>query len=139
MKKKLPKKRSSRGKFLTKLDSLFRKILLLERTACCEWCGLIKPLQVSHILPKGRYAKLRWTRENVCLFCLGCHIYTWHRDVGAANEFMEKRAGKFWRIELMTLDKQQGSIGLADLKELEVSLKLDLEHLEKLDGMLPSP
>ncbi len=98
------KRKSARGKLLVECDSLFRQIILRERLNRCEWCKQIKGLSVSHILPKGRYPRLRYLRENVLLLCTGCHIFKWHKSPLEAAKFMIETRGEDYEDKLKVYD-----------------------------------
>jgi hypothetical protein len=80
--------KSAKSKLTKECDTLWRKLLKLERGDRCELCGkhqseLSFPLSVFHILPKGTYPRLRYCRENTLLACwttfqTRCCHNVWH-------------------------------------------------------------
>lgn len=98
------KKKSAKGILLAECDKLFRQIILKERINKCEWCGKVKGLSVSHILPKGRHPRLRYFKANVLLLCTGCHIFKWHKSPLEAAKFMVKTRGEDYEDKLKVYD-----------------------------------
>jgi len=114
------RKRSQRGKLLTVCDRLFRLFILSRRPHKCEWCGkpMEKGLQISHILPKGRYPRLRYCPANVLLLCNGCHIFKWHKHPLKAQEFIERYKGEGYYQKLLVLDKIYPKLTMFHLNNL---------------------
>ena len=77
-----------------KTDALFRKVILKERPNACERCGILRNLQVAHILPKGSHPRLRYQRANVLLLCFSCHFLVAHKSPLKFYEWIESYKGK---------------------------------------------
>ena len=105
LKRSKVKEKSAKGKLLIECDKLFRQIILRERINRCEWCWKVKGLSVSHILPKGRYSRLRYFKANVLLLCTGCHIFKWHKSPLEAAKFMVETRGEDYEDKLKVYDK----------------------------------
>jgi len=88
-------------------DSLFRKIILLERPHICEWCKHTcnpEGMDVSHVLDKGRYQKMRYQKDNVLLLCDSCHR-RWHDSPLDAHKFMAHYKGVEYETNLRIKDR----------------------------------
>jgi 5-methylcytosine-specific restriction endonuclease McrA len=48
---------------------------------------------VSHHHPKGRKPWLRWDEDNAAAFCVGCHLFWWHRYPAEAVAWLMKYLG----------------------------------------------
>lgn len=121
-------KHSERGRIVCRLDKLFRQILLKERPHKCEWCG--KPsdrLQVAHILPKGKYPRLRYRRENCLLLDFPCHPEKWHKDPLNAQLFIEQYKGKNYLQTLREVEKFISKHDKLYLLALEQKMKEELK------------
>jgi len=79
---------SQRAKLIRECDRMLRAIVLArDRTCQLAAAGLGKcggPLQVCHVLPKGRYRSLRHDTDNVLLGCWRHHSplspISWHSN-----------------------------------------------------------
>ena len=82
------KKKKKRGKtwYRDKMDTLFSKIIR-QRDERCQKCGNTNSLQCSHVIPKSQSLPLRWDNLNAKALCLSCHLYWWHKDILAAQEW----------------------------------------------------
>jgi hypothetical protein len=90
-----------------KTDSLFRQIILLERPHKCEWCKhTCDPagMDVSHVLDKGRYQKMRYQKDNVLLLCDNCHR-RWHDSPLDAHKFTANYKGAEYENNLRLKDR----------------------------------
>jgi len=124
MKRSRPKKISDRGKIIKRLDTLFRTYMLKNRINKCQWCGKPgKNLQVSHILPKGAYPRLRFRQENVLLLCYYCHFHRWHKSPLEAATLMNELEGEGYKEELLALNAIQSKQTTFYLEALELWLK----------------
>lgn len=92
------KRRKGKDALATKqLDAIVRKILLARDVngagaSSCRRCGRIEGsvvLQVSHVLPKGRYPWLRFDLDNVILLCRACHCW-WHENPVNSGEWFRE-------------------------------------------------
>lgn len=99
------KKKSIKGELIEECDRLFRQILLRERPPKCEHCYKTHLLQVSHILPKGRYPRSRYSKNNVFLLNRDCHLEWWHKNPLAAAEFVKKVRGENYIEKLLVYDR----------------------------------
>lgn len=99
-------KKSDHQRLLERCDKIFKQILLKEREHKCEWCGVVTDnLQVAHILPKGKYTKMRYRRENVLLLHFPCHPEKWHKSPLDAAAFITQYKGPEYRQTLLEIDK----------------------------------
>ena len=102
------KQRSDKGRLITKIDKLFRETVLSKREHKCEWCGKSpETVFISHILPKGKYPRLRFVEDNVLLLCYYCHMERWHKNPLEAEAFIMEKFGKDYRKELLIIEKTQ--------------------------------
>ena len=122
--------RSKRGKRIIECDKLFRQVILLKRKNVCEWCSKRKNLQVAHILPKGRYPRIRYHEWNVLLLCFYCHIIKWHRSPLEAVEFMKKLRGGKYENDLKILNQTAARMTTFQLELVIVALRQELKKLE---------
>ena len=65
---------------IKKCEHLLLKMLMVERGNKCEICGKKKILGLFHILPKGKYPRLRFYKENLLIAGWYCCHYQWHHD-----------------------------------------------------------
>ena len=107
-------------------DRLFRKVILKERPEICDWCKHEKPCDVSHILDKGRYRKMRYVKDNVLLLCRHCH-QRWHDNPLDANKFLEELKGAEYYQSLKVQDRL--TMYTPDLKMLALVFKQELRSL----------
>jgi len=83
------------------LDGLVR-LAVIERDKCCVRCGGTKGLQAAHILPKGKYPRLRFDPFNIMAMDTGCHLFFWHKDpLSAWKWFEEKYPGKHDQLQVI--------------------------------------
>ena len=109
-----------------KLDALFKEVILSERPNRCEWCMRVKPVDLAHLLPKGKYRKMRYDRTNVILLCRSCHD-RFHSSPVDACSFIAKYKGVEYFVNLRLKDKFISH--LPDMKLLVLSFKQELEAL----------
>ena len=88
-------------------DQTLYKNIWLKREHFCAECGCFlgyerRAMFFSHILPKGKYPKLRHVEENIDLLCFECH-YKWEFS-GKRKEMKVYDEEKVLRLKL--LDKQ---------------------------------
>lgn len=139
------KYRSSRGKLIQKLDDIFRQIIRLHRGHTCEICGrqetsLAFPLSIFHILPKGKYPRMRFHSQNVLLACFSpfqnktyCHN-AWHeccaheREYKKVEEGIVRLLGKEYWDELLKLDAIQPKHNKVYLNMLLAGYKIELKE-----------
>ena len=96
--------KSIKGELLIECDALFKRLVFKSRVNKCERCGSVFRLQISHILPKGKYPRLRYYLGNVIIFCFPCHPEWWHKNPMEAAEYIEKTRGKNYREKLLLMD-----------------------------------
>lgn len=104
-------------------DDLFRAVILKERPSKCLWCDETKPVDIAHILDKGRYRKMRYRKENVITLCRYCHR-RWHDNPLDASTFLAKLLGNDYYDELRRIDK---TLRLPDLKLLTMVFRQELK------------
>lgn len=72
------------------------------------------PLSACHVLPKGRYPRLRFEVENIFSACYYHHIIWQHRHpLEFAAWFHSKYPGRYERLQVMAATSRK-----VDLKEL---------------------
>jgi len=116
---------------------LCRQIIKLRDYNTCQKCGkLSENLDVSHVIPKSRSGYLRYDLKNLKLLCRGCHLYWWHKDILAANEWFKNMFPERYKY-LKEHDNKYKKWTIDDLKELENSLKcfLDKYGLEEFNEL----
>lgn len=60
-------------------------------TNCTKFLGQeARAFYFAHILPKGKFPKLRLEKENIMLLCMQCHNAY---DHGTKEEYKDRRAG----------------------------------------------
>ncbi len=126
------KRQSKKGKKVIECDKLFRQIILKKRPNACEWCGRNFRLQVAHILPKGKYPKLRYYEWNIFLLCFPCHPMRWHNNPLEAVEFTKRLRGKNYYRDLLLQDTMHPRMKPHQLDMIELSLKQELHGLQKV-------
>jgi len=126
MKRKRIKRSNERGKLIKKVDALFRQVILKERLKRCEWCGRTFRLQISHILPKGAYPRLRYFKPNVLLLCFPCHPERWHKNPLEAARFIEETKGADYRDKLLAYDKILPKLTMFQLNLYKVGFEQEL-------------
>jgi hypothetical protein len=65
--------------------------LISERGAQCEICGGLHKLGLFHILPKGKYPRLRFYKENLLIAGWFCCHFVWHHSYYEARDRIEPR------------------------------------------------
>ncbi len=73
-------KRSERAKLINKIEKLLLIKLKKERGDRCEICGKRELVGLFHILPKGKYQRIRFNEENLLLAGWWCCHYPYHHD-----------------------------------------------------------
>ena len=82
------------GLLKIELDKLFRQAILKERGERCQWCGKSGIVHVAHLLPKGKYPRLRYVKENVALLCYHCHLHKFHKNPLEAFVWVSEKFGE---------------------------------------------
>lgn len=112
------KRKSERRRLMQQIDLLVRDRVFARDGWQCVKCGSVKNLQAAHIMPKGRYQRLRFEECNILTLCLGCHIFGAHRDpVGFIDWLEQKYPGK-----IQTLKEMAAMSRRVDMKELLIVL-----------------
>lgn len=121
------RKKSSRQRLIEKCEGLIRLTLIKDRGAKCEICG--KPdnrVGLFHILPKGKYPRMRFNTYNILLVCwFPCH-YSWHHDYHKAcgiEKRIKELRGENYKDDIKIIDKTQPKLTIAYLNMLYQSLK----------------
>ena len=96
-------------------------IWLRETNKECAVCHKQFDLEVSHILPKGRYQGLRYDPMNFLALCGGCHRWFWHDN--------PLQAGKWFETTY-----PERKVYLDEAKKIIV--KRDLEYYKKVEKAL---
>lgn len=129
------RKRSKRSKLISRCDKLLLEVLKIERGNKCEIHN--KPcagLGRFHILPVGKYPRLRYSKENVLLAGWFCSHYKWHHSYEDAKEIEKKiirMKGENYRDKLLILDAGSKKLSMFQLELIETALKANLEVLKK--------
>ena len=84
----------------TYTDKLYRQLLLKTLPNVCEWCKRSKAVDISHILPKGAFIKMRYQSCNILLLCRYCHD-KWHANPLMAADFLKSYKGEDYRQNLL--------------------------------------
>jgi len=129
-------KRSPRQKLIDEAESITFQILQYQRGSLCEICGgKTDQLGLFHILPKGRYQRLRFHKMNLLLACwFNCH-YPWHHDYWIARDVIEPKIkelrGDNYENKLRALDLSAPKLTMTYLQVLIKALNIELEELER--------
>ena len=117
------RRKSERRKLIEEADRLLKQLVLQRDLYRCVMCGRQDRLQVSHLLPKGKYPRLRFELLNTVLMCVGCHLYWWHRNPLEAHEWLDQRfPGRREQLRIMAATAPK-----LDLKELIAGLRLEVK------------
>ena len=135
MKHKPLKSKSAKGKLVAEIDHLFLRILKKERGEKDEIDGRpANGLGMFHILPKGRYPRLRWARQNVLLVNWFPYHFSYHHDNPGhpVYDFVVRRIcelrGKDWRKGLLMLEKQMPRQTMSWLRMFRTALRRELKE-----------
>lgn len=119
------RKRSAKARLISEADKLVRQ-LVMARDRRCTRCGKTDRLQAAHILPKGKYPRLRFELLNVVAMCVGCHLYFWHRDpLEARDWFNDEFPGRYDQLQVLAAVAPR-----VDIKTLLVALRLEVKALD---------
>lgn len=129
----MPKERT---KLITEAEKTLLKILFYERGDKCEICGRKDSrLGLFHILPKGRYPRIRFSKNNLLIAGWFCCHYVFHHDFYIARDRIVPRIkelrGETYESDLQALDLMAPPINMTYLKVLVRALKKELKTLEK--------
>ena len=132
-KRKYIKKRP-RTKAIDACEHLTFEILKYKRGPKCELCGGNKQLGTFHILPKGRFQRLRFHKSNLLIAGWYCCHYDWHHTFIIARDVIEPRikelCGENYEEDLRKLDLIQPKLTLTYLSTLKLALEAELKECE---------
>lgn len=124
MKRSAPSRKGPKYPLIRECDDLVRELAFRRDNRACVWCGSFKSLTPSHLLPKGKYPKLRFELLNILTMCIGCHEYRWHDDpIGALQWLEQNYPGR--REQLLVMD---ATAAKPDLEQLRWALRLEVER-----------
>jgi len=133
-KRKYIKKRP-KTKLIEKAEAILFQILLYKRGERCEICGgpPIK-LGLFHILPKGRYPRIRFHKDNLLLACwFKCH-FPWHHSYYHARDIIlpkiKELRGDDFEDRLRKVDATSPPVSVEYLSMLILALEKELESLD---------
>ena len=122
------KKKSVNMELIIEIENLFRESLKRKRGRFCQLClrRACGPVGLFHILPKGKYPKLRFHEANVLLVgWLPCHS-KWHTDY-FTGKVIEKRIqelrGRNYEDKLKIIDKGMPKLSMFQLRLIYQSVK----------------
>ena len=117
-----------KGELLIECDGLFRRLVFRSRLNKCERCGGTFRLQISHILPKGKYPRLRYFLGNVIIFDFPCHPEWWHKNPLEAAEFILKTRGEGYREKLLLWDMRLPKLTIHQLNIYKFTFQKELGY-----------
>lgn len=116
---KAPRKKSPKRKLNQAVDLLIKEQVLERDGHACVRCGKTQGLAASHILPKGRYPRLRFELLNLLTMCTGCHIFWWHKNPIEAKQWLDaKYPMRFDQLQVLAAISRK-----VDAKELLIALR----------------
>lgn len=116
MKRTAIRRKSPRRRLAQKIDLRVREMVLERDGYACLWCGATKLLHAAHILPKGKYPRLRFEPENILTLCVGCHLIKAHKDPLAFAAWLHReRPGLYDRLLVLAAVARK-----VDLTELAI-------------------
>lgn len=128
------RKKSPRTKLIEEADRLLFEILCLKRGKRCEICGGRQKLGLFHIMPKGRYPRIRFHKRNLLIAGWFCCHYIWHHDYMLTRDRIVPRVkelrGNTYEDKLRVTDLGAKSITMVYLSALVRALKRELKSLE---------
>lgn len=130
---------SSKARRIQAIQDTIREILKLKYGERCQLCG--KPandLGVFHILPVGRYPKIRFAMQNVLISCwMRCHRL-WHSDPLQADRFKKKIAEvkgfktfDALKESLLIYDKAAPRLSAFQISFVEMARREELKELQE--------
>jgi len=119
-------KKPSRKCITKNLDDLARKVIK-ARDKVCVRCGKTLNLQVAHVLPKGKYTRLRWELDNLLLLCWYCHFIFAHRNPLMFTDWFKKKYED--RYIWLRRRSQINDKSKIDYKLIEIYLKETLKKI----------
>lgn len=108
-------------------DGLVRQIVFARDKEQCVRCGRRDGetvLQMAHVLPKGKYRRMRFMTINGLCLCIADHLYWAHKDpIGFRDWFVEKYPER--HSTLMLWSRQAPKL---DLKQIRIELQIELRY-----------
>jgi len=127
-------KKSPRQKAIDECEHLTFEILKYKRGAKCELCGLKNQLGLFHILPKGRFQRLRFHKQNLLIAGWYCCHYDFHHCYYIARDYTVPRikelCGEDYEQRLRALDLTMPKLTLTYLTTLRMALEIELKECE---------
>ena len=131
----MKRKKRPRTKLIESIEKILFQILIHERGRKCEICGARNQrLGLFHILPKGRYPRLRFYKDNLLIagwFC--CHFHFHHSYYEARDRIIpriKELRGESYEDELREKDLVALTLSEDYLKVLKDILTKELEEIE---------
>jgi hypothetical protein len=119
---KSPKRKTSARKLKQEIDLLIKAVVLKRDNYRCVASGEAgvkcneaeRGLQAAHILPKGKYPRLRFNTDNVLSMCFYHHLIWAHKDpLDFARFIREAYPGREEKLRILAQTAAK-----VDLKEL---------------------
>lgn len=85
--------RSRASRLYRECDDLSKRLVKHRDKWRCRKCGSDFIVQAAHILPRGRYPKLKFDLENIVTLCRSCHMRQGHMSYPQQREFFESIVG----------------------------------------------
>ena len=136
MKKRTVKRvKNERKDLKDKINKMLLRLLILEHGPRCQICGSNRSrLGLFHILPKGRFKRIEYNRDNLLVAGWFCCHFIFHHDPYIANDRIIPRIkelkGDDYRERLATLDVTSQKITLLYLHALEKALRKELKQVD---------
>lgn len=115
------KKARQRNALIREIDRHVRRRVFERDGNRCLRCNGDSALTPAHILPKGKYPRLRFEELNILTLCWPCHRYHWHDDPVEALVWLEQKYPG--RIQL--LRELAATATRPDMKELLIVLRAE--------------
>lgn len=111
------------------------KILIYERGERCEICGARNQrLGLFHILPKGRYPRIRFYKENILIAGWFCCHFPWHHSYYEARDRIVPRIkelrGENYEEDLIQKDQNAPKLDELYLKTIKELTEKELQTIE---------
>lgn len=119
------KRKSKKQPIVAQCDVLVRELVYARDGHACVRCGGKTALNPAHLLPKGKYPKMRFELLNILTMCWPCHRYHWHDDPVGAMRWLGQNYPDRWQ-QLLILDAIAKK---PDLKELRIALQIEVKNL----------
>jgi hypothetical protein len=116
---KAPRRKTEKRKLNQKLDLFVKAVMIEMHGDRCLRCGSGYKVAASHILPKGKYPRLRFEALNVIPLCFGCHLHWWHKNPIEARDWLDKKfPGRIEQLQIIAATARR-----VDAKELLIALE----------------